>query len=232
MSWSYSKISFDWKASTAMAPNGENIVVFAYHVWEVNSDGIYNQVGSDWPNTVAATTNGNFIYAIRPDGFIYKLRTSNYTVSKWIDAGGGWEKAKAIFSYNDLIYVILDAIWEIRLDGTYKKVQSENWSNTRSITVIGDYAYLVLENGNIYKLDLRNWTYRVLSSGWSNTFLLLTLDNKLFVYDISLTMVDTDTGETTIVYSDNWNKILAGCATSSTMYAVFDSGNLWKVTKS
>ncbi|CAG8676746.1 12649_t:CDS:2, partial [Dentiscutata heterogama] len=162
MSWSYSRISSNWKGSTTMAPNGEKIVVFASHVWEVNSDGICNQAGSDWPNTVAATTNGNFIYAIRPDGSIYKLRTSNYTVSKWIDA-----------------------------------VQSESWSSTRSITVIGNYAYLV--NGN-----------------------------KLFAYDISLTIVDTDTGETTVVHSNNWHKILTGCATSSTMYAVFDSEELWK----
>ncbi|CAG8829142.1 23063_t:CDS:1, partial [Racocetra persica] len=186
-------ISADWNNSTAIAPNGEKIIVFAIDVWEVNSYGQYDRVGSSWPNTVAATTNGSFIYAIRPDGFIYKLKTSDYSVSKWTDAGGGWQNAKAIFSYNDHIYVVIDAIWEIRLDGIFRKVQSESWRNMRSITVIGDYAYSVHDSGNIFKLDLRNWTYRILSSGWKNTFLLLALDNKLFAYDISLTIIDTDT---------------------------------------
>src|SRR5438270_3406321 len=137
MGWPKSIISSDWGSTTAVAPNGENIVVFAYHMWEVKPNGQYTQIGSDWPKNVAATTNGNFIYAIRPDGFIYKISTLNYAnVFKWAEVGGGWNNAKAMFSYNDHIYVVLDAIWEIRLDGTYQKVQNDSWGATRSITVI------------------------------------------------------------------------------------------------
>ncbi|CAG8623133.1 10985_t:CDS:2 [Gigaspora margarita] len=214
MGWTASIISRNWQSATAMSPNGENIVVFAYQIWEVNPDGQYKQVGSEWPHTVAATTNGNFIYAIRPDGFIYKINTSSYNIFKWAEAGGGWEKTKAIFAYNDHIYVVLEAIWEILLDGTYKKVQNENWGNMRSITVIGDYAYSVQDSGIIYKINLKDWTYRSLGGGWKNTYQLLTLNNKLFAYDISLIIVDTDTGSQTIVRTDNWNDKLAGCATT------------------
>ncbi|RIA92123.1 hypothetical protein C1645_765827 [Glomus cerebriforme] len=232
MSWTKGIISSNWGGATAIAPNGENIVVFAYHMWEVNPDGKYTQIGSEWPNTVAATTNGNFIYAIRPDGFIYKISTSSYrNVFKWAEAGNGWERAKAIFAYNDHIYVVLDAIWEIRLDGTYQKVQNDNWGATRSITVIGDYAYSVHDSGIIYKTNLKDWTYRILSNRWANTFQLLTLDNKLFAYDVYLTIVDTNTGAKTVVHTDNWNSILAGCATANAMYTAFTSGNLWKIIK-
>ncbi|PKY60362.1 hypothetical protein RhiirA4_483976 [Rhizophagus irregularis] len=233
MSWPKSIISSDWGNATAIAPNGENIVVFAYHIWEVRTDGKYTQIGSEWPKTVAATTNANFIYAIRPDGFIYKISTLSYTnVFKWAEAGGGWERAKAIFAYNDHIYVVLDAIWEIRLDGTYQKVQNEYWGATRSITVIGDYAYSVHDSGNIYKTNLKDWTYRILSSGWAKTFQLLTLDDKLFVYDVFLTIVDTNTGAKTVVHKDDWNLTLAGCTTANAMYTAFSSTNLWKVVKS
>ncbi|GBB88957.1 hypothetical protein RclHR1_24010003 [Rhizophagus clarus] len=196
MSWPKGLISSDWKNATAIAPNGEYVVVFAYHMYEVNPDGKFTQIGSEWPRTVAATTNGNFIYAIRPDGLIYKISTLSYSnVFKWAEAGGGWDSAKAIFAYNDHIYVVLDAIWEIRLDSTYR----------------------------------RN---RILSCGWANTFQLLTLDNKLFVYDVYLTIVDKDTGAKTVVHTDDWNSRLAGCATANAMYTVFASGNLWKVTRS
>jgi hypothetical protein len=231
MSWPKNYISSDWGNATAIAPNGENIIVFAYHMWEVNPDGRCAQIGSEWPNTVAATTNGNFIYAICPNGFIYKISTLSYNnVFKWAEAGGGWEKAKAIFAYNDHIYVVLDAIWEIRLDGTYQKVQNDGWGAARSITVIGDYAYSVHNSGYIYKINLKDWTYRTLSSGWSNTFQLLTLDNKLFAYDVCLSIVDTNTGAYTVVHTDSWNSRLAGAATANVMYTVFTSGNLWKVT--
>ncbi|CAI2176653.1 2514_t:CDS:1 [Funneliformis geosporum] len=233
MSWPKRIISSDWGSATAIAPNGENIVVFAYHMCEVNPDGKYTKIGSEWPKTVAATTNGNFIYAIRPDGFIYKIDTSSYTkVFKWAEAGGGWERAKAIFSYNDHIYVVLDAIWEIRLDGTYQKVQNDKWGATRSITVIGDYAYSVHNSGKIYKINLKDWTYRILSSGWANTFQLLTLNNKLFAYDVYLTIVDTNTGEKTIVHTDKLNSKLAGGTTAKAMYTADTSGNLWKITES
>ncbi|CAG8571389.1 1781_t:CDS:1 [Acaulospora morrowiae] len=221
MGWTKSHISSDWGQSTAMAPNGEKIVVFAYHTWEVNPDGIYTQVISEWPNTVAATTNGNFIYAIRPDGFIHKINTSSYSTFKWAEAGGGWDKAKGIFAYNDRIYVILpDSIWEIRLDGTYKKVQNESWKTTQSIVVIGDYAYLMADYGRIWKLNLKYWTYRVLCNGLEKTRQLLTFDNKLFAYDVYLRIVDTDTGEQTVLFTDNWNEVLAGCNTASAMYCI------------
>ncbi|RIB04921.1 hypothetical protein C2G38_2048036 [Gigaspora rosea] len=227
--WTAIEISKNWQSATAMAPNGEKIVIFTNDIWEVNPDGQYVQVGSECPNTVAAITNGNFIYAIRTDGFIYKINTSSYKIFKWAEAGGGWEKAKGIFAYNDHIYVVLQAIWEIRLDGTYKQVQSENWGNTRSITVIGNYAYSVLDSEVIYKINLKDWTYKSLGGGWTNTFQLLALKNKLFAYDINLTIVDTDTGAQTTIRTDNWNKTMAGCATSNAMYTVFTSGNLWKV---
>ncbi|RGB23273.1 hypothetical protein C1646_774763 [Rhizophagus diaphanus] len=205
MSWPKSIISSDWGNATAIAPNGENIVVFAYHIWEVRPDGKWTQIGSEWPKTVAATTNANFIYAIRPDGFIYKISTLSYTnVFKWAEVGGGWEKAKAIFAYNDHIYVVLDAIWEIRLDGTYQKVQNEYWG--------------------LHDLS------QILSSGWAKTFQLLTLDDKLFVYDVFLTIVDTNTGAKTVVHKDDWNSTLAGCATANAMYTAFANRiSLWKV---
>ncbi|GES96757.1 hypothetical protein RCL_jg14766.t1 [Rhizophagus clarus] len=219
MGWPKNLLASNWGSSTAMAPNGENIVVFANHMYEVTPGGRYTQIGSEWPNIVAATTNANFIYAIRPDGFIYKISTSSYTnVFKWAEAGGGWEKAKTIFAYNDHIYVVLDAIWEIRLDGTYQNVQNDNWGATRSITVIGDYAYSVHDSGKIYKINLKDWTYRILSNGWENTLQLLTLDNKLFAYDVFLTIVDTNTGEKTVVHTDNWNAKVAGCATANAMF--------------
>ncbi|CAI2187991.1 6869_t:CDS:1 [Funneliformis geosporum] len=235
MSWPKSLISSDWGSTTAIAPNGENVVVFANKICEVNPDGNYTQIGLEWPKIIAATTNGNFIYAIYPDGFIYKISTSSYTsVFKWAEAGGGWERAKAIFAYNDHIYVVRDSIWEIRLDGTYHMVQNDNWGATRSITVIVDYAYSVHDNGIIYKINLKDWTYRILSKGWAKTFRfqLLTLDNKLFAYDVYLTMVDTNTGSKHVIHKDNWNSKLAGCSTANAMYTAFTSGNLWKITKS
>ncbi|CAG8507162.1 15033_t:CDS:2, partial [Cetraspora pellucida] len=170
-------------------------------------------ISSDWKTANAIVPNGEKIvvfadnvWEVNPDGKYKQLKTSDYSVFKWTEVGTGWEKAEAIFAYNDRIYVVLDAIWEIRLDSTYKKVQNEDWSTN-------------------------NWNYKLLSSGWKNSFLLLALDNKLFVYDIILTILDTNTGGKTPVYDDNWNKILAGGATSSAMHTVYDSGNLWKVSK-
>ncbi|CAI2182766.1 7868_t:CDS:2 [Funneliformis geosporum] len=91
----------------------------------ISSDGNYTQIGLEWPKIVAATTYCNFIYAIHPDGFIYKISTSSYTnVFKWAEAGGGWERAKAIFTYNDHICIVRDSIC---LDGTYHMVQNDNW---------------------------------------------------------------------------------------------------------
>ncbi|CAG8690615.1 10651_t:CDS:1, partial [Racocetra fulgida] len=79
MSWPSSVISSNWGTTTAMAANGENFVVFGDNTWEVKPNGDYTQIKSDWPKTVAATTNGNFIYAIRPEGYIYNIRTTSYT---------------------------------------------------------------------------------------------------------------------------------------------------------
>ncbi|CAI2196838.1 13713_t:CDS:2, partial [Funneliformis geosporum] len=98
----------------------ENVIVFANKICDVNPDGNYTQIGLEWPKIVAATTYCNFIYAIHPDGFIYKISTSSYTnVFKWAEAGGGWERAKAIFTYNDHICIVRDSIC---LDGMGKTI--------------------------------------------------------------------------------------------------------------
>ncbi|CAG8581001.1 11176_t:CDS:1 [Ambispora leptoticha] len=217
-----------WDKTTQLIAKGENIFVLSDALYEVSPKGTSEKKAENFTETMAAATLGQHLYAVKKSGAFAKIRLEDWFIEALDEFFTETKQINALVAYKDYLIIFADKIWELYPDGRSTVVDEEDWSTTKSAVIHNGYAYVLKTSGEIYKLNLEDYTHKKLSDDFGVANTLVAFKDYIYVFGDNLYEMNPLNGKHWIGQEDDWSKTITAVATSTNFYAVHSDGTLWK----
>ena len=187
-----------------------------------------------WGNVISATTLNDKMYSVEKNGRIYE--TDLTTTLRTPIGKQDFDKAKFIFSANNMLYVI-------DYEGTMFKVNvttgvkeqlgvRATWSQMFAYTVCKDQFYAVNSLGVLSVTDLKNNITREMGSTYVNVSNMFATADKVYLLEQSgkLHEMNPVNGAQKMISGNGvWSGILCGAGYKGGVYMIDKIGNLYSL---
>ncbi|CAG8524682.1 2098_t:CDS:1 [Ambispora gerdemannii] len=224
-------IGLNWGLTTQIIAHGENLLIFSDALYEVTPNGESEKKADYSTGTIAAAILNDFLYAVDKSGTFSKIRLKDWFIEPLEEFFTEAKKIKALVAHKDYLIVFSDKIWEVYPDGRSCEMDNEDWSTTKSVAILDNYAYVLKTSGEIFKLNLDDYTHKRLSYDFGVANTLVAYKDYIYVFGDNLYEMNPANGKHWIGQEDDWSNTLAAVSTSTNFYAIHSGsdGNLWKL---
>ncbi|CAG8550532.1 5205_t:CDS:2 [Ambispora gerdemannii] len=221
----WSVINKFWENSDALIAHQNKLYIFRNKdLFEVDK-GTTRRVLSGCGKIIAATKFKDDVYISTQIGEIWCINLLTFELRCIIK---NLNNVRALVTFENGIFAFGDKLWRIdTINGKCESLDSSDWRSTVSAAVLGDSVYVVTRHGDLWRIDLRDYTKIIIKRGGQDPDLILAYQDNLYLFSKGLYKVNVDGSCEKI--EDNLSGILTGVSSSDAMYIIFNSGELFRI---
>jgi len=147
--------------------------------------------------------------------------------------GDDWTNGRHLIRTADGIVIVANTIWTMKANGSYSKLNADNWATTIASARLGDIsshtALLVTKSGGLYRLDVNNGHYDTLAKdGWDSTTNLISISSGVIAMCKKIWHVDNK-GAYRKISDQDWSSAKASALIGNEILVALANGSLHAV---